>query len=181
MLIKPDLIYPLTRGLPKTGQTVSYRSGDDGQYEAGWWVKLTNGNNRERFILHPVYPTALVIDRATGLMWPRNGNSYGGNEGGADIWQEAVDWAQGLNWADYTDWRLPNVRELASIADYAHYNPAVDTTIFSNIQSGSNRYWTSTTYKDNTGYAWVCRFDCGLVSYNIKTDSNYMLAVRGGV
>jgi len=47
-------IKPLSRGLPKTGQETSYFSGDDGEYEAGWWSGLLNANNRTRFIVESI-------------------------------------------------------------------------------------------------------------------------------
>ena len=47
------------RGLPKTGQTVEYTSGDDGTYEVGW-------NQPTRFVDNS---DGTVTDHATGLMW----------------------------------------------------------------------------------------------------------------
>ena len=54
--------YGKTKLLPKTGQTTSYESGDDGDYEAGNPVSprlVDNGNGT-------------VSDRATGLMWVKS-------------------------------------------------------------------------------------------------------------
>ncbi|MDD5519037.1 MAG: DUF1566 domain-containing protein, partial [Candidatus Omnitrophica bacterium] len=80
--------------------------------------------------------------------------------------------------AGYSDWRLPNVRELMSIVNYGVYNPAINTTYFSNTQSSD--YWSSTTYASNTPYAWRVSFSGGHVSCYDKTNSYYVRPVRGG-
>ncbi|MCY1722381.1 DUF1566 domain-containing protein [Prolixibacteraceae bacterium Z1-6] len=53
-----------------------------------------------------------VSDLATGLMWQKadDGNSYN--------WEEALDYAWNLELAGYSDWRLPDAKELQSIVDY---------------------------------------------------------------
>ena len=56
-----------SRGLPKTGQTVKYADGDDGDYEAGWWKGKLVSNNKTRFIQKRIDGDDIVFDRATGL------------------------------------------------------------------------------------------------------------------
>lgn len=173
------IISPFSRGVTKTGQSVSYRSGDDGEYESGWWLGRLLANNIQRFILHAKYPTDLVIDRATGLMWPCNQNGDGGNDGILITWNAAIDYCNVLNWCSYTDWRLPSVKELASIVDYGCSYPSIDTNFFNNIvQTG---HWTSTTYHSNTAYARWIRFEDGQVTYTEKVNDRALLAVRGGL
>ncbi|GAH99217.1 unnamed protein product, partial [marine sediment metagenome] len=47
---------------PKTGQIVSYDTGDDGEHEIGWWLGLVNGVNRIRFIeKEPVEDEKVII------------------------------------------------------------------------------------------------------------------------
>ena len=43
----------------------------------------------------------------------------------------------------FSDWRLPNPKELDRIVDLERSNPAVDTTYFPNTNNGF--YWTGTT------------------------------------
>lgn len=108
-----------------------------------------------------------VSDRATGLMWAQDDNGAGVD------WQTALEYAQTSSLAGYTDWRLPNIKELQSIADYSGVFPAIDTTVF-NISSITNEagnadypyMWSGTTnpYIDSKDanhdycYAWYVAF-----------------------
>jgi hypothetical protein len=95
---------------------------------------------------------------------------YDGQGTGWTIFQ----WVAQLNaakFAGYTDWRIPNVRELESIVDYGSYNPYLDAVFGASCftQSGctvdgaggttecsctqSNAYASSTTYAGNPGFA----------------------------
>lgn len=66
----------------------------------------------------------VVLDRATGLEWLRNPrlvSGAGGDRGNVDLrsaidWQNAVTRCRDLVYDDHDDWRLPNSRELWSIA-----------------------------------------------------------------
>ena len=71
----------ISRGLPKTGQTTSYITTDDGDTEIGWWKGLTDAQNRTRFVSVTISGGDVVIDRATGLMWSADGNEAGCNNG----------------------------------------------------------------------------------------------------
>ena len=84
-----------------------------------------------------------------------------------------------MAYAGYTDWRLPNVRELMSIVDYgAAAAPRINTTAFPGAVS--DYYWTSTTYVPTTTNAWYVYFNSGSVYYNLKTTSSYVRCVRAG-
>jgi len=82
-----------------------------------------------------------VTDRSNGLMWSKDDSDAG------------VDWRNALAYADeknaasylgYSDWRLPNVKELQSIVDYSGKYPAIDTNYF-NITDGDSYFWSSTS------------------------------------
>ena len=156
-------------GLPKTGQTISYVTGDDGTYQKGYpatGAKFTDNGD------------GTITDNATGLMWAKDGNGAGCNNGNGVAWPAALTWAGGLNFAGHSDWRLPNVKELMSIVDHDESAPAVDTTFFPNTQS--NYYWSSTTFADYTGNAWFVYFYNGYVNNVNKDITYYVRAVRGG-
>ncbi|GAH49924.1 unnamed protein product, partial [marine sediment metagenome] len=144
MLMKAKNIV-LSRLLPKTGQIISYRAGDDGTYQAGWWRGLLNENNKERFIHIGSGENTLTKDLATGLMWPADGESAGCNDGSICGWEGAIIVANALDFAGFSDWRLPNVRELMSIVDYGRVNPTIDLAKFPDTHG--SWYWSSTMYK----------------------------------
>jgi len=89
-----------------------------------------------------------ITDELTGLMWSKNANPAGNR-----IWQGALDYGETLSIGGYSDWRLPNRKELFSLIDHSKYTPALPVDhLFQNVQSGY--YWSSTTYADDTDYAW---------------------------
>lgn len=103
-----------------------------------------------------------VSDKATGLMWAKDDSKSAMN------WQEALAYAQTKNsekYCGYSDWRLPNAKELQSILDYTRSpgstNSAAIDPIF-NCSSIKNEagvddfpwYWTSTTHRGYNGGAY---------------------------
>ena len=126
--------------LPKTGQTISYRDGDDGYYEAGW--------DGDRFTDNE---DGTITDNATSLMWPKDFNSDGGNSGGGLDWNAAIDWAEALSFAGHDDWRLPNFNELFSILNRGAHHPAAYAA-FENYPSAN--LWTSTVRAAYPQEAW---------------------------
>lgn len=162
-----------TRGLPKTGQTTERRAGDDGTYETGWWLKLLNANNRTRFV---DITADLVLDRATGLVWPKDWAGDGGNSGTAINWDESIDWALALDFADKTDWRLPNRNELGSLFDLSNVNPALPDSAFDNPVT--DQYWTSSSYIGDILNAWYCDLIVGGIYHSTKTTDYNVVAVR---
>ena len=73
--------------LPRTGQSVSYYPGDDGDIQAGVpWPS-------PRFTDHA---NGTVTDNLTGLMWTKNGNLVGYPM----IWEDALDYVEEMNSGD---------------------------------------------------------------------------------
>lgn len=92
-----------------------------------------------------------ISDLATGLMWMKEDSKRG------MTWQEALHYADTLSYAGYTDWRLPDAKELQSIVDYtrspgtthsAAIDPLFNCTAITNEagQPDYPFYWTSTTH-----------------------------------
>lgn len=181
-----DLAWPAR--VPKTGQTTSYATGDDGALERGVaWPNprfTDNGNGT-------------VTDNLTGLMWMKNadaGNDCAGADTGPETWADALASAAACNagagYAGYTDWRLPNVRELHSLVHYGFLFPAVPNTAgtgqwtngnpFTGVPSDSIGHWTSSTHAGNSVLAWAVRLDVGFVSAGGKGLTIYVWPVRGG-
>jgi hypothetical protein len=114
----------------------------------------------------------IVTDNRTGLMWQQG-------EAGTMTWDSALSYCEGRSLGGKSDWRLPNIKELESIADDTKANPAIDTTFFPNVMSSN--YWSSTTDGGNLTYAWYIFFYYGFV-YDFqgsKSNSYYVRCVRG--
>jgi len=160
-------------GLLKTGQTTSYRSGDDGTYQKG-----------TAFSYQTLDPAAngeiVTTDNVTGLMWAADGSGKGCNWGSQTTWNEAIDWAEGLTFAGYSDWRLPNATEIWSlvVCDATQSAPYINQTYFPNTVFGF--YWSSTSRPDSTSSALLAFFGSGYLYPYSKTFTYYVRAVRGG-
>jgi len=129
------------KGYPTTNKTfyVAYVRGNS-DYGINQFVD--NGNST-------------ITDNATGLMWTQDDNGEGVN------WEEALHYAENLNLAGYSDWRLPNSKELQSIIDYtrspgttnsAAIDPFLKATTISNEENENDFpfYWSSTTHANWT-------------------------------
>ena len=157
--IKSTAVSRSTATLMKTGQTTSYRTGDDGDIEAGrgiaFSVLLENNpfGNDKRFtdlVGTQVYASNIVIDWST-----YDGATVLGYYRvipPADvIWNDAIDAALALSVGSYTSgWRLPNKREMENIFSY-ELTGCMNYAPF-NI---TNTIWTSTTYAAATTLAYT--------------------------
>ena len=169
----------LSRLLPKTGQTVQFRNGDDGTFEAGWWKNRLIADNKTRFIAKTIDGDDVVLDLATGLMWPVDGNEAGCNNGGTLNWNGCIDYALALDFAGFTDWRLPNINELASLINYEKAAPFLPDGFVNII---SSFYMSSTTVFGNTNNCWsIDLLTPALDNLWAKASLNYLMCVRGGV
>jgi hypothetical protein len=100
-----------------------------------------------------------VTDRATGLMWTKADSGVPMN------WHDALHYAEALEFAGFSDWRLPNAKELQSIVDYTRAPDAVDPArrpaaidpLF-DLTDQESWFWTSTSHGDNTSHAIYIAF-----------------------
>lgn len=123
-----------------------------------------------------------ITDNRTGLMWVKDGNSAGCNNGGILSWYEAASFCENLDYAGYTDWRLPSIDELKSIVDKTTSSPTINTTCFPNTKSGGYYwyYWSSTTGLSDGAFACYVDFYDGNVDDSYTANSLYVRPVRGG-
>ena len=148
----------------------------------------------------------MVRDNVTGLIWEvkqakddvsdysnphdadntytwydSNPETNGGDAGTPGDGTDTEDFINAVNsekFGGYSDWRLPTIKELASITDLGQYAPSIDTKYFPN--SVSSYYWSSTTSAGGGDYAWGVSFGGGGDSSGSKSYSRYVRAVRGG-
>jgi Protein of unknown function (DUF1566) len=120
-----------------------------------------------------------VTDTKTGLIWARcsvgqvwNG-SICANTPTTFTHEAALSQAKNLAVSTGKAWRLPNVKELASITDKSFNNPVVDSTIFPNTSSGG--FWSSSPSVGVTYNALGVYFNYGYMNGSYR--SSY-LAVR---
>jgi hypothetical protein len=119
----------------------------------------------------------VVVDRLTGLTWTRdaNLNVY------PLTWQEALAYVSEMNRhkvLGYTDWRLPNRRELRSLISHQTKKPVLpEGHPFRNVFP--SWYWTSTSATINPAYAWYVNLDGGRMFYGGKLQSYFLWPVRG--
>jgi hypothetical protein len=173
VVVQTNVYQTFDFGVPKTGQTTSYRTGDDGDLEEG----VTNPV--PRFTVDGTGSN--VLDNLTGLMWTRNAEIWGYVN-----WSTAIDNCNGLSWGGYDDWHLPNVRELQSLIDYGRESPSLPAghpfTPEDDPEGGINGgYWTSTAVPGGGG-EWILYVDDFkyVKDASSTTDSLKVWPVRGG-
>lgn len=99
---------------------------------------------------------AAVIDQRTDLMWTAK-------DVGTVAFRNAPALVATLNanaFAGFTDWRLPTLQELFTLADHSRTSPAIDTDAFPTCKGGW--YWTSTPLASSpSDCAWNVFFSSG--------------------
>ncbi len=176
--------------LPRTGQTICYDTngsvipcagtGQDGDTQIGvsWPGQRFTDNN-----------DGTVNDNLTNLMWTKDANL----PWGVVTWQQSLDYIAGMNAGvnpnfGYTDWRLPNWRELQSLVDRNQYNPALPSGHPFVIggytwNAGGIVFWSSTTYMGDsyTTSTWYMRIGDGFLNGGSdKSWYAFVWPVRGG-
>jgi len=179
--------------------------GQDANYTINppYYSKLDGNGN-----ILPVSATswAMVRDNVTGLNWEvkRNKDGWsnyddphdsdnrytwydpnpatnGGDAGKPGDGTDTDDFINALNdvhFGGYSDWRMPDRKELRSIVNYDLTNPAINTVYFPNTIS--SYYWSSTTHAFSFGNAWRMNFSHGYDICYYKSFRYYVRAVRGG-
>ncbi|MBF0525221.1 MAG: DUF1566 domain-containing protein, partial [Deltaproteobacteria bacterium] len=161
----------------KTGQSVSYGPHDDGDLQKG--VAWPNPRFTDNY-------NGTVTDNLTGLIWLKNANCYG-----LQSWALNLVSVHGLSkgicgltdGSNVGDWRIPNINEIRSLQDAAHFGPALPAGHpFTNLASGLGaEYCSSDTYTSSTGYIMSYFMNYGsLMNWNDKTGGYYVWPVRSG-
>lgn len=183
--------------LPKTGQTVSYSSGDDGDKEIGvaWPSPRFDTSSND----------GTVTDKLTGLMWLKDGDcatDSGYDTDGWMTWNSAMGFAESVNngrdisacsysGSAHNDWRLPNINELKSLVHAGFPSETCEGVACStnaewlNVSGFSSMmpdmYWSSTTSAYVADSAWTVHFWDGQVGATYKTNDAFRVTLVRGI
>lgn len=184
--------------LPDTGQTACFDNireitcpqpgqpfyGQDAQYPVHprSYAKLGhNGVELPNDAAHVDHggPWLLTRDNFTGLIWETKTSA---NRSIAYAWSEARDalaaQANSAGYGGYTDWRLPTIRELASLVHRGHTSASMETFWFPNARNTA--YWSETGDQENQGNAWKVDHALGGFAYATPKDwRRHARLVRG--
>ena len=117
------------------------------------------------FELSTINGDEVLTDSASGLMWQKDYTTKG-----MAIWKESLSYCENLIYAGYSDWRLPNKNELASLVNYEKYRPATDFPI--SEPRDSLPFLSST----NTSYSvYAIDFTYGEVAGEGKSDGDVIV------
>ena len=107
-----------------------------------------------------------VTDNITGLMWRKcvlglSGNECTDGKALALSWDDGAAAALSDRTAGFDNWRLPNIKELASLLEYSCVSPALNTTLFPN----PGRFLTEANRQEYTVWSSTPYYDSGAVRY----------------
>jgi len=126
--------------------------------------------------------TNSLLDITTDLVWRRcsEGQTWNGStctgEAVKYTWQQALKLAHEASNEDLLGWRLPNVKELASLTERDCVRPAINSSLFP--ATPSDDFWTSTPSADDPDRAWVVAFFNASHSIKQKDRFIYVRLVR---
>jgi hypothetical protein len=153
---------------------VGFNDGDDrnGAKDSPYYVRAVRGGQCWSFDNLVINGDRTITDIASGMMWELETKNT------KQTWKNAMDYCENASTAMYTDWRLPEQKELRTIVNFTRYLPAININFFHDTMSAF--YWSSTSNANITGLAWGVDFRIGHDSNYAKDSSYYVRAVRGG-
>ncbi len=99
----------------------------------------------ERF---EVLDNSRIHDKVTNLIWQKTGGTQ------QVSFQEAELYCADLAKASGLSWRIPKIKELATLVDENSYHPS----IYPIFQTQSRFYWSSTLNAADEDFAWMVNF-----------------------
>jgi RNA polymerase sigma factor (sigma-70 family) len=110
-----------------------------------------------------------VTDPATGLTWQQASSST------TMTATQATAYCAGLDLGGYA-WRLPSVKELATLVDEDRVSPAIDVSAFPDT-APDTWYWSSTTAAPNPAERWALNYNDGFTDYRSTSSASYVRCV----
>ncbi|MFT5662138.1 MAG: hypothetical protein ACI9TV_002786 [Sulfurimonas sp.] len=101
-----------------------------------------------------LYAVDVTFDSGTSLMWQDNKDVRKSDY----TFAQAQSYCSNLKLGEYSDFRVPTLRELQTIIDYRNHNPAM-LNGFKNPES--DEFWSSTPFVYRTDSLWIVDFKKG--------------------
>lgn len=178
----------------RTGQATAFGPGTDGDLRRGAAPSYRDDGD------------GTITDLRTGLVWEKKSNDGSVHDlDNVYTWGQSVvpyamdgtirtEFLAALNtkpcFAGHCDWRIPNLRELETLANYERVNPATWDEFHRDCKDGCTVLgcsctagvptWTSTTHRLSPRDAWAVHFTNGQPAGTVKTRRTGVRAVRGG-
>ncbi len=126
-----------------------------------------------RFQIKGLKQEAVVIDRATGLMWQQSASVQ------PMLFRHALAWVENLNksgYAGFHDWRMPTLAEAMTLMEQT---PNESGLFLDPIFDVTQRAWMWTSERGQEDLAWYVNFNYGYNQLNrTKSTHNTVRAVR---
>ena len=125
-----------------------------------------------------------VTDTRTGLMWDRCARGLSGigcftGTASTFTWQAALNAAATIGaYKGFSDWRLPNVKELRSLVEECRFGPAINEFAFPN--SPASIFWSGSPVAGGPPYAWTVYFLVGFANFDLRSNAIQVRLVRAG-
>ncbi|MBB1089708.1 DUF1566 domain-containing protein [Rhodopseudomonas palustris] len=152
---------------------------NDGRYH----IRLVRGTQLDFLNSFAANDDGTVTQVNTELMWAKcsEGQMSSDCTGEATLmtWSEALSIANNSRLAGYSNWRLPNFKELQSLVDYTRTDPAIEVAYFPNTPS--SYFWSGSSVPDINFYshlARVVKFNDGYAIDHVRNYSNHVRLVR---
>ncbi len=167
----------------KTGQTTSFRTGDDGDLEEGRGVDFFTLDCNNEFGNTLRFTNTIgtqdmtgiggalvnyIIDHASGLGWSRVLNASAG-------WDANIDNATASAVNGFSDWRIPNKNELQGIINDSINGSRLNYAPFSIISTTMD---TSTTVPSSTTRRYTYFLMSGEIRFRDKPSTSQSIHVR---
>ena len=126
-----------------------------------------------------------VTDTRTGLMWDRCVRGWSGaacatGASSSFNWQSALNDAATIgSYKGFSDWRMPNVKELRSLVEECRTGSSINEFAFPNTPAGVS-FWSGSPFVGNATGAWLVNFSDGNASIGDRGNANQVRLVRAG-
>ena len=110
-----------------------------------------------------------ITDNQTGLMWKQCIEGISNGVGTCDSgiaenveYTDAISLANSTTFATHSDWRLPNLKELASLVEVACAYPAINSTLFPGTPDTDITISSTIDETNAIRYTWGINFSQGV-------------------